>query len=131
MDSTSFWKLSTGMTCQILAKAVHNSVRFVGAVQRPFTPCSETSQSCSTGFKSELLGRQFMTEKSEECSSNQRVANRDFKCSKFFPEASRHVWHLRCMEQRTLSKIPGVSRTHPAASTFLPTKSSGVATGVL
>ncbi|GFT86127.1 hypothetical protein TNCV_3257291 [Trichonephila clavipes] len=45
-------------------------------------------------------------------------------------KASRHAWHLRCMEQRTISKIPGVSRTHPVASTILPTKSSGVATGI-
>ncbi|GFV53913.1 hypothetical protein TNCV_4276911 [Trichonephila clavipes] len=31
IDSISFWKRSTKMTCQILAKAVHNTVRFVGA----------------------------------------------------------------------------------------------------
>ena len=34
------------------------------------------------------------------------------------------------MELRTFSKIPGVSRTHPATSMILPTKSSGFSTGV-
>ncbi|GFU33719.1 uncharacterized protein TNCV_2047921 [Trichonephila clavipes] len=48
----------------------------------------------------------------------------------FFQKHRDTPWHLRCWEQRTFSKIPGVSRTHPAASTILPTKSSGVATAV-
>lgn len=52
------------------------------------------------------------------------------RCSKFLPDASRHAWHLRCMERRIFSKILGVSRTHPATTTNLPTKSSDVATGV-
>ncbi|GFX05412.1 hypothetical protein TNCV_1007341 [Trichonephila clavipes] len=69
------------MTCQILAKAVHNSVRFVGSVGWLFPPCLKTSRKCSLGFKSELLGGQFMTEKSYECSSNRSVVNRDlFSC---------------------------------------------------
>ena len=50
--------------------------------------------------------------------------------SKFFPDATRHVWHVRRMELRTFSKTPGLSRTHSAASTILPTKSSDVSKGV-
>ncbi|GFY13527.1 hypothetical protein TNCV_4958971 [Trichonephila clavipes] len=65
------------MIYQILAKAVPISERFVGAVQWHFTPCSKTSQKCSTEFKSGLLGYKFRTEKSEECSSKQPVANRN------------------------------------------------------
>ncbi|GFX41104.1 hypothetical protein TNCV_2218021 [Trichonephila clavipes] len=64
------------VTFQILANSVFNSVGFVGSQCWPFTPSSKTSQIYSIGFKSELLGGQIMTEKSEECSSNQPVANR-------------------------------------------------------
>ncbi|GFU59612.1 hypothetical protein TNCV_3185831 [Trichonephila clavipes] len=75
IDSTSFWKRSTGLNFQILTKDVHNSVRFVGAVRWPFTSCSKTSQRCSKEFKSGLLGGHFMIEKSVEYSSNQPVAH--------------------------------------------------------
>ncbi|GFU79503.1 hypothetical protein TNCV_3542761 [Trichonephila clavipes] len=43
----------------------------------PFTHCSKTSQMCLIGFKSGLLGGQFLTEKSEECSSVTCVRYRD------------------------------------------------------
>ncbi|GFU57915.1 hypothetical protein TNCV_3145011 [Trichonephila clavipes] len=77
IDTTSFWKRSTGMPCQILAKAVHNSVRFIGAVRWLFVPCSKISQRCSIGLKSVHLGGLFIAEKSEKCTSNQPVAKRD------------------------------------------------------
>ncbi|GFU35330.1 uncharacterized protein TNCV_2143721 [Trichonephila clavipes] len=43
IDSTSLWERSTGMSYQILAKAVRSSGRFVGAVRWSFTFYSKTS----------------------------------------------------------------------------------------
>ncbi|GFT52776.1 hypothetical protein TNCV_206151 [Trichonephila clavipes] len=52
IDSTRFWKRSTGMTCQTLAKTVHNSVAsLLQKSQRNAHPTSqyptETCESCS------------------------------------------------------------------------------------
>ncbi|GBL96220.1 hypothetical protein AVEN_91180-1, partial [Araneus ventricosus] len=38
--------------------------------------------------------------------------------------------HLRRIEDRTLAKIPGVSRTSPAAAVMRATRSSALLTGV-
>ncbi|GFV95742.1 hypothetical protein TNCV_1727921 [Trichonephila clavipes] len=52
-----------------LAKAVHNSIRFVDAL---FTPCSKTSQRGSVKFKFGALGGQFMTHISQMNSHSTR-----------------------------------------------------------
>lgn len=64
------------MPCRTYARTVHNSIR-VSVVWYVFTPFSKASQRALKGFKRGLLGGQFMTEKSRECSSNQAVANHD------------------------------------------------------
>ncbi|GFT50208.1 hypothetical protein TNCV_3622631 [Trichonephila clavipes] len=77
IDSTNFWKHSTGMTCKVLAKATHNSVKLFGVVRWRFTPFSKISERFYIEFNSGLLGDQFMTQRSEKCSSTQPVAKRD------------------------------------------------------
>lgn len=94
------------MACQTLDRVVNTSVRVAGVAWWPFTHLSITFQKCSLGFKSGHLGGRFVTEKSDDCSSNEAVGNRNhrevqFSCSE---TPISFEWYHNGTEWRCLSR---------------------------